>query len=250
MIGDEMLYLPSIGITGRHSLRGRVGSSLSALLEAMMGTEANMTKFSKRGRSRGFTLLEALVVVFIVGMVALVSVPEILRTVKMSDLGAVSNDVAAFLQRVPLESQSRGQVMFVRLTGEDVVTLRRSLQMIADTNGNGSLDVGTDAVVQTMEIPDSVSFSRTTVGDVDSAFFASTGSGTGKVIALGVDFRGRTILPGGAQIGGLATVSMLHRDMVGTDADLTPAMDFRIEIGPVWNPRVVKLVKGHDAAFP
>lgn len=220
-----------------------------------MRTEVRMEKSSRCGRSRqrGFTIIEILVVVVILGSVLLIGIAETSKMARKTRLAAASNDVMAFLQRVPLEMQSRGRVMFIRLTAVDGTTGRRSLQMIADTNpapsGNGSLE-NLDTVVQTLEVPEYISFSRDTIGELQTNIFDVSGTGTSAVLAVGVDFRGRTIRPGGAQIGGIATISMLHNDMVGVAPSLKPPMDYQLRIGPVWNPSVVKLTKGHDAGFP
>lgn len=204
-------------------------------------------------RQRGFTMIELLVVVVILGAAILIGIAETSKMARKAKLAGASNDIMTFLQRVPLEMQSRGRVMFVRLTAVDLVTGKRSLQMVADTNpapsGNGSLD-NLDTVVETLEIPDYIQFSRDTIGDLQTNIFDVTGSGTGSVLAVGVDFRGRTIRPGGAQIGGIATISVLHKDMVGTTPTLKPPVDYQLRLGPVWNPSVVKLTKGHDAGFP
>ncbi len=213
-----------------------------------------MTDIAARGqrsrisrRSRGFTLIEIIVVVFIVGVVAVIAWAEFGKIFKTADLSARANEIEAFVKRVPLEAQRRGLQMFVRITAQDG-NGARTFQSWADSNpapnGNGTWEAA-DTLVEQLTIPAQIVFSRTTEDALDVTQMDVTGSNATAVAVLGYDFRGRAFRPSTArQIPGIATIPVLHLQMVESPPGLTPPIDNQVRIDPLWGVTVKKAVKG------
>lgn len=191
---------------------------------------------------RGFTAIEILVVLAILGIIAGLAAPRIIALNRRMSLEGTSAGFRSFVQQAGVLSQRRNLAYFVVVNprisdpGQND-DLSRPVQLVEDTNGNGTYDAGTDVVVNTMTIPPGISLSRTDPTIADQTLWQVTGSGAASVYSLGVDLRGRTITPTtGAPITGVATMSMTHTGMV-TSA-VRPLVDFQLRINPLFNVSV------------
>jgi len=80
----------------------------------------NATPFSKRRASRGFTLIEVLVVLGIIGMFMIVSYPSVMNTLAVRNLDNAARQIQTFLQQTKLkavDTKINHRVRFFRPTG-------------------------------------------------------------------------------------------------------------------------------------
>jgi type II secretory pathway pseudopilin PulG len=91
----------------------------------------------RRGRMNGFSLLEVLIVVFVVMVVAAIAIPNVLLAVSNIRLRASAGDLAGLMQQTRIMSAKNNTVYSVRYGtrgGRQVAYI--------DLNGNGSFDTG------------------------------------------------------------------------------------------------------------
>ncbi len=202
------------------------------------------------------SLVELLVVIAILGVIFAIGGVFIGPPLKRAQLASAANDVAVFGQRVEAQRRQQragqGSVVFLQAT-----PATRRFTMVADATGNGQYDPpsgaspDTEITGQELILPDTIVFYP--AGAAPPALPATYGpswQGWSAIDAatrvLGVDFQGRTISSGGAQIGLAAVVNLTHVDMLS--GAVTPLVVYRISIRPVWGVRVQRLVRDEGAA--
>jgi type IV fimbrial biogenesis protein FimT len=101
---------------------------------------------ARRGRARGFTILEILVVIAIMGLVIAIGYPNMrrayMRARMMSQVGVLKQAVAV----ARATSMRRGQGVAVRLLETDMEQEGGNVVAWVDENGNGAQDGGEDPV--------------------------------------------------------------------------------------------------------
>lgn len=182
-----------------------------------------------RKRRRGFSLLELLAVLMILGLTFAVASVEGLKAIQRQRLASASSDVTILMSRAAAEMQTRGVAIFIVVDGA-----ARTIQLVADADNNNVPDTGTDRILQTLTLPSDIAFSTANVAQVQSAFWSSNVTTASTVRWLGCDFRMRTF-NGGGQIAGVATLSLTHVQMVGSSPALKPPVLLQVRVSPVWN---------------
>jgi prepilin-type N-terminal cleavage/methylation domain-containing protein len=208
---------------------------------------------ARRSPGRGFSLAELLVVLAILSIIFLMAGVLIGPPLRRARLESAANDVAVLARRVAVEARTQrgGQGLFVFLKATPAAGL---FELVADTNpvpgGDGVFQdpagAGTDSLitaVQPARLPNGVVFYNLPA-PYDNCWTNWGASGTDFV--LGLDFQGRTVGPGGRQIGGMASVNLTLADMAS--GAVTPLIVHRLTFGPVWNVRHTRLVKDPAAA--
>jgi prepilin-type N-terminal cleavage/methylation domain-containing protein len=118
-----------------------------------------MKTYKKRWSSKGFTLVELMVVVTLIALLATLSTPTLSRSVQRGKAKDAAREVASALRNVRSQAMSRGQAALVRINpqrvagGGDLMTIfagldvdgqpARSCEVISGIPTTGAVAVGT-----------------------------------------------------------------------------------------------------------
>lgn len=101
----------------------------------------------------GFSMIELMVVLVILGIVAAAAVPSFTSIINSNRLAAVANELTATLQAARIEASRRGiRVVVCGTTNGTTCTGTPSwggFLSFDDRNGNGALDAGTERILRT-----------------------------------------------------------------------------------------------------
>ena len=198
-------------------------------------------RVASTGRSqRGFTLIETLVVVAILGFVAALAVVQINKIWQKARLKAEAGNLSALLQSAYTFMVNNRAPVFVRLVPG---TSGAATQVTVTQNVDG-----TGTLFDTYTLPSFVSLSTTSTagGAMDSATnWACACSGctvpdSSTPGVLEIDTLGRTLNPGCnpvSQVRAAQQILMTHVNMIGTSPALTPKIVYTLQIFPVWKVR-------------
>ena len=221
-----------------------------------------------RGR-RGFSLVEMLVVIFILGVVFIIGGSGISRAWKRQKLQSASMDVKSLIQRALPEMQRRNMVTFVQIGPlvNNASVRYLPIRLIGDANGNGAMDAAAnpptvalpDLLIDEYDIIVKGSTGVKGVSNVDPDFCLSTldvtkiqsvrwsDNSTDWTVGRWImcDFQGRAIdVTTGRQLAGDATFVLTHMDVV--NHSYMPATRFLVTINPVWSVRIRKQTTAGD----
>jgi len=178
-------------------------------------------------RQRGFSLVELLVVIALLGLLALIATVQVRHLVQKNELRKVANEVTSFLQGVPDLVAKKGTPLFVLFSPHKPGQQAR-LQVAEDAAGT--------KVLRTLTLPSTVVFSLSNPTAVDATWPTNGG-----VYLLRCDTVNRTTDPTKStnpQLQQEATLLLTHRNMVlGT---LTPKYGFQVAVAPVWSVRATR----------
>lgn len=222
---------------------------------------------------RGFSLVEMLVVIFILGVVFIIGGSGIARAWKGQKFQSASTDIKILMQRGLPEMQRRNMVTFVQVgplvTNASVRYF--PIRLIGDANGNGTLDAaanpptvaspdllldeydivvtGKTGVKGVTGVSPDFCLSTLNVQEIQSARWSDDDKDWTKVRAIMCDFQGRAIdVTTGRQLAGEATLVLTHVDVV--NRSYMPATRFLLSINPVWSVRVRKQTTAGDPTDP
>lgn len=203
----------------------------------------------RAARSRGISLIELLVVIFILAAIALIAAPQILLAARKSRLRTEAMNLRAVLLRTQVLSQQgftdsggtrhKGGMMFVKI-GARQSNGTRLVELVGDTfpaapnadsfGGNGALD-DQDALAERVTLPSYIWLTETTTATTVDQQNWSAGANAGEYV-LAIDSQGRARAPGGNQIPGPATLVVTHENMAG--GSMRPRVTHLLTISPLW----------------
>ena len=216
-------------------------------------------------RRRGFSLLELIVVVAILGITALIGISNVNASLKRQKVATAAEEVKTLAGRALTEMQNRNAPTFlvfgryVAEIGTDVAVILSAdedteLDEAIDPNGDGLLDDASAAILLwRTRIPPEVFLARDSTsaavvwaaaGEQPQLRIPDTDPAPPDLLftnALACDFRGRALLPGVAppMIRGPARIQLTHRDMVS--GVLTPSVVHTVTIGPLFKATVTRV---------
>jgi prepilin-type N-terminal cleavage/methylation domain-containing protein len=224
-------------------------------------------------RGRGFSLVELLVVIFILAVLFVVGGREISRAWKRQKLQSASTDIKVLLQRALPEMQRRGMVTFVQV---GPLTTSGSAQwlpiyLIGDANGNGAIDAfanpptvaspdllideydlvvtGQTSVKGTTGVGQEFCLSVANTSQIQSAFWSDNSTSWTNPRAIACDFQGRALdVATGRQLAAAATLVLAHVDVV--NGSFQPPTRYVLSVNPVWSVRIQKQITSGNPTLP
>src|SRR5450759_3703424 len=220
-----------------------------------------------RGR-RGFSLVELLAVLFILGIMFIVGGREISRAWKRQKVQSASTDIRVLFQRALSEMQRHGMRTFIQVG--PLVTAGAAqympIYLIGDADQDGAVAAFCqnpvppakgcpDLLIDEYDIKANTgvdqefSLSELDVTWVNSTLWSDNSTSWNNKRAIMCDFQGRAIAmkPGtaptdpvstGTQLAAPATLVLTHVGVV--NGSLMPPTRYVITINPVWSVRVMK----------
>lgn len=174
-------------------------------------------------RQRGFSLIEALVVVVLVGILVAIGITQLYGFWQRSRLDSAVTEMRGFLQGVPNQTRQDQPTMVVRPVWVRLDAAQRRITVAS----NGAF---TDVLAE-HRFPEFL-------GATADWVVAATAAGPW---TLQCDFQGRTVHPvSGVMVGGNQEITLTHRDML--TGRLRPRIQYRIRIAPLWNVTVQREV--------
>jgi prepilin-type N-terminal cleavage/methylation domain-containing protein len=239
-----------------------VRDEMNGVAAAMSHREPVMS--GRRSRVRGFTLLEGLIVVAVIGLIVAIGYQQITKSIQRAKLDdTANNSLRLLIQRASTEMQRRGVATFVRI-GPATASLLR-VKLIADTTNDGVLQDPTDlptpnpadTLVDSVDIPlgtgQQIALSSLDASQIESTRWEWQGavpdwSDTRTDMTFGrllmCDFQGRAIRPDtGLQIDQVATLRLTHVNALPPIETLQPPVRYELHISPLWNVTAIRQVK-------
>lgn len=203
---------------------------------------------SLRRGPAGFTLLEVLIVVALLGLISIIATVSVSHAIQRQRLGVAAQQLAGFIENGFAKAQSAGGGVI--LTGVPNSDGSCTFSLYSDTNNNGVFDSGTDKLLSTQLLPNDTVVQGLTLGTYSSfgsALWPYTGSGSSIVLLLYCDSMGRTLNPTtstiatspqspagpNAQILAPMVLSLTHRFMLS--GKLGPKVRYDVQVYPIWH---------------
>ncbi|MEW6759119.1 MAG: prepilin-type N-terminal cleavage/methylation domain-containing protein [Acidobacteriota bacterium] len=180
---------------------------------------------------RGFSLIEMLIVMAILGLIAVILTVAVSKTLKRQRLETAAQQLKSFVDRAYVEKSQSGVGVFVQI-GAVQGNGTRTVTLLEDTNSNG-----------VPETTDSVLDSETITADIvlsNSATVANQWPTVDGSLTLLCDTMGRAVDPtSNLQIQAEAQVTLTHVEMTGSGT-LKPRFNFTLAVTPLWRPTATK----------
>ena len=187
-----------------------------------------MRSFYKRTRvfmNRGFTIIELMVVISIIGVLALIATPSFVEIKRNSELTSATNNLMEAINTARSEAMKRGRNAVVApTTGVD---WNAGITIFVDTNLNNTFDAG-DVVVKNTDILPSY-FAVTQANAAGTDFVVFNASGYAKTMTQTYN----------------ATFQLARNDLTGT---ALLAQTRRIKVAPAGRVRSCRPANATDAA--
>jgi len=187
----------------------------------------------------GFSLIEILVVVALLGMISVIMTIAVSKTLKRQRLETAAHEIQSFANRAYTDATSTGRAVFVRISAP-AADGSRTMVLFDDTDNDLKFTSGTDLQLSTQLVPGDLVVSAPPSG------IASWPSPASNVFIVACDPLGRTVDPtlaNPAPVTGSVGLSITHKEM-GSGGDLRPNLRFDITLNILWQPTIIKYRNG------
>lgn len=188
---------------------------------------------------RGFSLIEILVVVAILGMISVIMTIAVSKTLKRQRLETAAHELQSFANRAYTDATTTGRAVFVRVSAP-AADGSRTLVLFDDADNDLKFTSGTDLQLATQLVPGDLVVSAPPSG------IASWPSPSSNVFLVACDATGRTVDPtptNPTPMTAPVSLSVTHKEM-GTGGDLRPNLRFDIRLNVLWQPTIIKYRNG------
>ena len=177
-----------------------------------------------RTRQHGFTLIEALVICGLIGILALITGVEITNALNKSNLEGVGGEVRTFLESAKSAMVRENTAITVRY---QVVGGKPTLQLVTAAGGQ----------LRSLTLPDYVQ-AAVNPGAAEPPVWPTPAPGN----LFTCDTQGRTLGATGRQVGAPQVVALTHKGMldIAGYGNVRPRMRYDVELYPLWTVRVAK----------
>ncbi len=203
-----------------------------------------------KSREAGFSLIELLVVVFIIAIIAMVLTINVSTTLKKQRLETAARQLQSFIERAYVVSAERSRGVFVVISPNPAASPYGAgswtVFLVTDTNANDILDfnpaapaagpdlpVTEDVMIITQDM--ALSPQPPTWGGLNNWPAVGGGPAAGSFVLL-CDPRGLPFNPTAApaaQISQLTRISLTHQEMLA--GVLHPRFRYDITVSPLWH---------------
>ena len=197
----------------------------------------------------GFSLIEVLVVVAIIGMLAVIMTIAVSRTLKRQRLETAAHEVQSFLNRAYTTTSATGRSTFVWVSAPSTDGAR-TMRIYDDTNNDGVFSTSSDEIVDTQPLPSDLVLSAP---PTSAAYRSWPATSTSNTFIIECDIQGRAIDPPNSSTNGSTTtgvpitlpaiVSITHKEM-GAGGTLRPDISYFLSVNLLWQPTIQKWVNG------
>ena len=186
----------------------------------------------------GFSLIEILVVVAILGLISVMMTIAVSKTLKRQRLETAAHEIQSFVTNAYSRTAATGRAVLLQVTAP-ASDGSRQINMFDDTDNDLKFTSGNDARMAIQLVPGDILVSAPT--DVTS--WPSPSSDT---FLVACDVMGRTVNPtltNPVPVAGPVSLSMTHKEM-GSGGTLRPDIRYDITLNVLWQPAIVKYVNG------
>jgi prepilin-type N-terminal cleavage/methylation domain-containing protein len=188
---------------------------------------------------RGFSLLEILIVVALLGMISVIMTIAVSKTLKRQRLETAAHEVQSFATRAYTNTTSTGRAVFLRVSAP-AADGSRTMTLFDDADNDLKYTAGTDVQLATQLVTGDLIVSAPPTG------IASWPSPSSNVFLVACDATGRTVDPTVTTPTPLTvpvSLSITHWEM-GTGGTLRPNIRFDITLNVLWQPTITKYTNG------
>ena len=199
--------------------------------------------------SKGFSLIEILVVVAILGLIAMIMTIAVSKTLKRQRLDTAAREIQSFLNRAYTTTTSTGRAAFIVISAP-ATDGSRTMTIYDDTNNNGVFNSASDAAIASSILPGDLVLSAPSSSTAYRSWPATSASNT---FIIECDSTGRSVDPPNSSTNSSATagvfmtlpaaVSITHQEM-GSGGTLRPNTAYLIFANLLWQPTIQKWVNG------
>jgi len=192
---------------------------------------------------RGFSLIEVLVVVAILGLISVIMTVAVSKTLKRQRLETAAHEIQSFVERAYVNSASFGQAVFVQVS-DPAADGSRTMNMFVDAApGDGVYDSATDTRIGTQPITSDIQLvtgSTTWPKPTGQTYYLLECNTLGQAMTAPLKATPQVDYP--VRLDAPVALALTHKEMAS--GNLTPNMRFDVMVNVLWRPNIVRYRNG------